>query len=290
MFRVNGGYAHYTAQQGLGNSAGTRTDNAWTVSGMSLLPTPENEFALGFNDSKGKHAGFNGGGNILNPFGSTAGVTTVAADGSKKALFASWMYHVDRQLDVYLVGDHFKVDGGWVLGDAQGNGNHFGAGQAYSNETEVGRRRALQVLMRSRGARGKLPPCVLDSAVAKGGRDSGQLLAVDEPQSRLSVEPIRVNSTLPPSAFCGASERWPGRGRCRSVASRGCGRMVRRPARAAPVGMPGPVSSIASSANSSSITTLTSTQPPGRCVANRIVDGIAYQREGMQCESPRTSA
>jgi len=29
------------------------------------------------------------------------------------------------------------VDGGWVLGDAQGNGNHFGAGQAYSGETEV---------------------------------------------------------------------------------------------------------------------------------------------------------
>ena len=42
-----------------------------------------------------------------------------------------------RQLDVCLAGDYFKVDGGWVLGDAQGNGNHFGAGQAYSNETEV---------------------------------------------------------------------------------------------------------------------------------------------------------
>ena len=136
MVRVNAGVAHYTAEQGIGNSAGTRTDNAWTVS-MSLLPTPENEFALGFNDSKGKHAGFNGGGNILNPFGNTAGVTAVAGEGSKKALFASYMLHVDRQLDVYLVGDYFKVDGGWVLGDAQGNGNHFGAGQAYSNETEV---------------------------------------------------------------------------------------------------------------------------------------------------------
>ncbi|MCK9685327.1 porin [Scleromatobacter humisilvae] len=136
MFRVNAGYVHYTAEQGANNSAGTRTDNAWTIS-ASLLPTPENEFALGFNDSKGKHAGFNGGGNILNPFGNTAGVTAVAANGSKKALFASYMYHVDRQLDVYLAGDYFKVDGAWVLGDAQGNGNHFGAGQAYSNETEI---------------------------------------------------------------------------------------------------------------------------------------------------------
>jgi predicted porin len=137
MVRVNGGYLHYTAEQGLGNSLGTRTDNAWTVS-MSLLPTPGNEIALGFNDSKGKNAGFSGGGTIINPFGSTAGVTTTAANGSKKAIFGSWMYHVDRQLDVYLVGDYFKVDGDWVLGDAQGNGNHFGAGQAYSNETEVG--------------------------------------------------------------------------------------------------------------------------------------------------------
>jgi len=136
MFRVNGGYVHYTAEQGVGNSAGTRTDNSWTVS-MSLLPTPENEFALGFNEMKGKHAGFNGGGNILNPFGNTAGVSAVAANGSKKAIFGSYMYHVDRQLDVYLAGDHFKVDGDWVLGDAQGNGNHYGVGQAYNGTTEV---------------------------------------------------------------------------------------------------------------------------------------------------------
>ena len=136
MFRVNGGYVHYTAEQGLANSAGTRTDNAWTVS-MSVLPTPENEFALGFNDSKGKNAGFSGGGTILNPFGSTAGVTATAANGSKKAIFGSYMYHVDRQFDIYVAADHFKVDGDWVLGDAQGNGNHFGAGQAYSGDTEL---------------------------------------------------------------------------------------------------------------------------------------------------------
>jgi predicted porin len=135
MFRVNGGYVHYIAEQGVGNAAGTRTDNSWTVS-MSLLPTPENEFALGFNEMKGRHAGFNGGGNILNPFGNTTGVSAVA-DGSKKALFGSWMFHVDRQLDVYLAADHFKVDGGWVIGDAQGNGNHFGSGQAFNSETEM---------------------------------------------------------------------------------------------------------------------------------------------------------
>jgi predicted porin len=134
MFRVNAGYVHYTAEQGLGNSAGTRTDNSWTLS-MSLQPTPKNVLSLGFNEMKGTNAGFGGSGNIINAFGNTAGVASVA-DGSKKAVIASWMYHVDKQLDVYLAGDHFKVDGGWVIGDAQGNGNHFGAGQAYSNETE----------------------------------------------------------------------------------------------------------------------------------------------------------
>ena len=84
----------------------------------------------------GRHAGFGGGGTILNAFGSTAGVATVA-DGSKKAIYGSYMYHVDRQFDIYLAADHFKVDGGWVIGDAQGNGNHFGAGNAFNSETEV---------------------------------------------------------------------------------------------------------------------------------------------------------
>jgi predicted porin len=135
IVRVNGGFVHYTAEQGLGNSAGTRTDNSWTVS-MSLLPTPDNEIALGYNEMKGRHAGFGGGGAILNAFGSTAGVASVA-DGSKKAIYASWMYHVDRQFDVYVAADHFKVDGGWVIGDAQGNGNLFGAGHAFNNETEM---------------------------------------------------------------------------------------------------------------------------------------------------------
>ena len=135
IVRVNAGYAHYTAEQGLANAAGKRTDNSWTVS-MSLLPTPKNEFALGFNEMKGHNAGFNGGGNILNPFGNTADVTAVA-DGSKKVFFGSYMYHVDRQLDLYLAADHFKVDGAWVLGDAQGNGDHFGSGRAYKGNTEV---------------------------------------------------------------------------------------------------------------------------------------------------------
>jgi hypothetical protein len=85
---------------------------------------------------KGTHAGFNGGSTILNPFGNTAGVATTA-DGSKKVYYTSWMFHADRQFAVYIAADHFNVSGGWVPGDAQGNGNHFGTGHAHDGETEV---------------------------------------------------------------------------------------------------------------------------------------------------------
>jgi predicted porin len=135
IFRVNAGYAHYTAEQGRDNSAGTRTDNSWTVS-FSVLPTPANEIAFGFNEMRGSNAGFGSSGNTLNPFGSTAAVTTVAS-GTRKALYGSWMYHIDRQVDVYLAADDLKLGGGWVAGDAQGNGMHYGAGQAYDGAYEV---------------------------------------------------------------------------------------------------------------------------------------------------------
>jgi hypothetical protein len=134
MFRLNAGLAHYTAQQGPHNSMGNRTDNSWTVS-MSLLPISSVELDLGYQDMKGKNAGFNGGGATLNPFGNTAGVTTVA-DGAKKTLYGSLIYHVDRQLDIYFAADDFKVTGGWVVGDAQGNGNHFGVGNPFNSELE----------------------------------------------------------------------------------------------------------------------------------------------------------
>jgi predicted porin len=134
-FRFNTGFAHYTAEQGAGNSAGTRTDNSWTIS-ASLFATPANELALGYQEMKGSHAGFNAGGATLNPFGNTSGVTTIAT-GAKKTLYGSWMYHVDRQFDVYLAADDFKVTGGWVVTDAQGNGNHFGAGNPFNTEYEI---------------------------------------------------------------------------------------------------------------------------------------------------------
>jgi len=134
-FRWNAGYIHYTGQQGVNNSAGTRTDTPWTTSFSYLWD--KTEFDLGYQQIKGKHAGFSGGGTTLNPFfGNASGVTTVA-DGGKNSTYGSVIYHADKQTDFYVAADYFKVTGNWVVGDAQGNGALFGTGQAHNNETEV---------------------------------------------------------------------------------------------------------------------------------------------------------
>ncbi|HXP97475.1 MAG TPA: porin, partial [Telmatospirillum sp.] len=137
MVRINAGYIHYTAQQGDHNSMGTRTDNSWTTS-VVLTPIPKTDFALGYVDSIGHHAGQNAvGGNVLNPFlGDTRNVVATA-NGSKGTIFGSVMYHADSQTDFYVASDYMKVHGGWVVGDAQGNGASYGAGQAHRDELEV---------------------------------------------------------------------------------------------------------------------------------------------------------
>jgi hypothetical protein len=135
-FRFNSGFAHYTAEQGPGNSVGKRTDRPWTVS-MSVNPGGGRmEYALGYQELKGSHAGFNGGGRILNPFGNTAGVTTTA-DGGKNTVYGSIMYHADRQLDLYIAADYFRVTGNWVVADALGNGASFGGTNPSRKETEL---------------------------------------------------------------------------------------------------------------------------------------------------------
>jgi predicted porin len=134
IVRFNTGVVHYTAQQGLNNSMGSRTDNAWTTS-VSFMPG-KMKYDIGYQVMKGKNAGFSGGGNILNPFGNTAGVATVA-DGSKKTLYGSIIFRADKQTDFYVAADIFRVTGGWVVGDAQGNGNQFGGTHTYNSEFET---------------------------------------------------------------------------------------------------------------------------------------------------------
>ena len=134
-FRVNAGFVHFTAEQGVNNAAGTRTDDSWTVSG-SVLVTPKTELDLGYVEMSGRHAGFGGSGNTLNPFQDTSAVTKTA-NGSKGTIFGSAIFHADKQTDFYIASDYMKVQGGWSVGDAQGNAAGFGAGRPHSDELEV---------------------------------------------------------------------------------------------------------------------------------------------------------
>ena len=132
--RFNGGIIHYTAEQGVNDSAGKRSDNSWTTSVSYALDRME--YAAGYQVMKGHNAGFSGSGTTLNAFGNTSGVT-MTADGKKNSIYGSIMYHADRQLDFYLAADYFRMGGSWVIGDAQGNGVDFGAGQPFKSETEI---------------------------------------------------------------------------------------------------------------------------------------------------------
>jgi predicted porin len=132
--RWNAGVIHYTAQQGADNSMGERTDNSWTTS-ISYKPA-KTTYSLGYQEMKGKHAGFGGSGKTLNPFGNTSGVTAVA-DGAKDTVYGSIVYAPDKEIDLYVVADYFHVTGDWVVGDAQGNGLKYGNGQTYKSQTEV---------------------------------------------------------------------------------------------------------------------------------------------------------
>ncbi len=138
MFRLNGGYVHYTAQQGANASANTRVDNGWTAS-VDLLVTKTTTLAVGYVQMAGRNAGFSGGGVTLNPFfGNTSAVTNATmANGARGTAFGSIMYSPDRNVDLYVTGDYMKVHGNWECNDALGNTGPFGVGQPYSTVTEI---------------------------------------------------------------------------------------------------------------------------------------------------------
>ena len=136
IYKINAGYIHYTGEQGPHNSAGTRTDNSWTISG-SVTPIDKTEIALGYVRLAGQHVGLNGGGNVLNPFLGNATGVTKTVNGGKGTVFGSVMYHADKQTDFYVAADYMNVTGGWSVGDAQGNVNGIGAGNPYKDELEI---------------------------------------------------------------------------------------------------------------------------------------------------------
>jgi predicted porin len=147
MFRVNTGYVHYTAEQGLSNSAGTRTDNAYTIS--ASLRQDRTEYALGYQSIAVNHAGFIGGGtggiNML-PFIAIApnlsmlnAIASNVASGHKNSMYGSVVYHWDRQTDFYVAGDSVKVNGKVSFPDAANNGTNLSGDptKGVSTETEL---------------------------------------------------------------------------------------------------------------------------------------------------------
>jgi len=135
-YRINAGYIHFTAEQGVNNSLGTRTDRAWTTSGSARLG--KTVFSLGYVRMGGENAGHNAGGVILNPmFGNTNAATGTTPSGTRATVFGSVMYQPDRALDLYIAADRLTVNGGWIVGDAQGNGTLLGAGKASQEELEL---------------------------------------------------------------------------------------------------------------------------------------------------------
>ena len=139
MFRVNGGFVHFTADQGLNGSATQRKDKSWTAS-VDLAVTKHTTVAVGYVQMAGRNAGTNASGVVLNPmFGNTSGVTSATeVNGAKGTAFASVMYSPDRNVDLYLAGDYMKAHGDWVVNDALGNtGGPYGVGQTYKDVTEI---------------------------------------------------------------------------------------------------------------------------------------------------------
>jgi predicted porin len=145
-FRINAGYIHYTADQGINNSTGTRTDNAYTLS--ASLTDGKMMYALGYQSIRINNAGFIGatgtGGINLIPFISYIpalsplnAVATNLASGNKNTLYGSIMYRWDRQTDFYLAADFAKVTGGISAPDAEGNGTNLSGNPALGVDHEL---------------------------------------------------------------------------------------------------------------------------------------------------------
>jgi hypothetical protein len=141
-YRINAGWIHYTAEQLSPNAGGgfsslpSRTDHAWTGSGSWRVA--KTVLSLGYVRMGGENAGHNGAGVILNPmFANTAAATGTTPSGAKTTVFGAIMYQADRALDLYFAADRMSVTGGWIVGDAQGNGTRIGAGQPSQDELEL---------------------------------------------------------------------------------------------------------------------------------------------------------
>jgi predicted porin len=113
LLRLNAGYMHYTADQGL---VGTRNDDVVTVSGK-ITPSKFYDFELGWQDFFAKNAALTAAGYTYVPFkDATAAVAT--GTGTRMTTYASFIYHPIPNVDVYIAGDHLNTTGGYSASQA----------------------------------------------------------------------------------------------------------------------------------------------------------------------------
>jgi predicted porin/uncharacterized coiled-coil protein SlyX len=114
--RLNAGYFHYTAEQGL---LGGRKDDAYTLSAKYTLSSHV-DFELGYQTMKADHAAAKGG-NVIAAFKDSTGLSTTAT-GSRATTYASAFYHFDKTTEVYLAGDRLSLKDGYGLVKDGGKG------------------------------------------------------------------------------------------------------------------------------------------------------------------------
>ncbi|SCK35487.1 Outer membrane protein (porin) [Variovorax sp. HW608] len=124
--RLNAGYYHYTAEQGL---LGSRTDNAYTVSAKLAPKGSKFDYQLGYQNMKADNAAVNAGGNVLNAFSNTS-LATATATGSRGTVYGSTFYHFDNITEVYLATDYLRLRDGYKVANTHGFGSQweFGVG------------------------------------------------------------------------------------------------------------------------------------------------------------------
>lgn len=116
MLRVNAGYFHYTAEQGVLNPQ--RSDNAYTMS-ASITAAPWSYY-LGHEILKANDAGVPATGYMTNPF--SDGSTAAAFDtGSKSTTYAAIMRSLNKRCEVYAVADYMKLKDGYKLAATHGH-------------------------------------------------------------------------------------------------------------------------------------------------------------------------
>jgi len=114
--KINAGYFHYTAEQGMGNP--DRSDNAYTLSG-SYKANPKWTLYAGLQSIKVENAGMSTAtGSIPNAFadGSNAKFYTT---GSKDSIYGGVRRHLSKKIEAYAVYDYMKLKDAYLINTRQ---------------------------------------------------------------------------------------------------------------------------------------------------------------------------